>query len=220
MARPSISRAVVRLPASSSKNPARLEFPDDRTIALTESAYDEFLATFTPFSLPLSRGGTALVIPEKRGRGGRYWVARAYEHGAREAAYIGPSPDADALRRADVELSGRFAARLAAETIATIARFGGGSADPPADPPAAIVPDVEADDQPWRAWHAKEMATLQQMLSEIRDENQARGRQISATALGQLVDASIDLFLSYRDRAGLGEREAKRAAVQDVSGSV
>lgn len=122
MARPSISRAVVRLPASSSKNPARLEFPDGKTIKLSDAAYNQFLTTFTPFALPLSRGGTALVIPEKRGRGGRYWVARAYEHGAREAVYVGAKPDADSLRRAQVELSGRLHAQAVSVSLLGLER--------------------------------------------------------------------------------------------------
>ena len=111
MPRPALARPTVRLPAASAKVPAQLVFPDGRVIALDDPEYDVYLTTLMPLGLPLASGALALVIPEKRGRGGRYWVARAYRDGVREAVYVGSRPDAESLRRAQVELNGRFHAR-------------------------------------------------------------------------------------------------------------
>jgi hypothetical protein len=214
-----------------------LEFPDGRSIALSAAAYGQFLATFTPFALPLNRGIMALVIPEKRARGDRYWVARAYEAGIREAAYVGTRPDSEALRRAAVELDGRLTARVIANTVATIARYrpiGPGPVDTrdvssvkvgqlTVEEAGESVEAVSANEPagaevpPWRAWHAEEKAVLEQMGQEIRAINRKLAQDISQAALGQLVDSVIDLFLAYRDTAGLSERQAKAQTIRDIS---
>ena len=231
MGRPSLDRPTVRLLAASAKAPSRLEWPDGRSFSLSEPAFAQFLASFTPFALPLGRGLSALVIPEKRGRGGRYWVARVYQGGIREAVYIGARPDAEALRRAAVELSGRLAAATALETITTIASFG------PATPisPAAVVPepssatgsppDVSAVPETAleRAWAAErvegaaEAAELKRLGGEIDALNRTLGQQINRAALGVLLDSAFELFRTYRDMVGLSERLAQAAAIRDIT---
>jgi hypothetical protein len=48
--------------------------------------------------------GSFLVIAERRKRGGRYWIARAYHLGRRASAYLGREFGEADLRRAAAEL--------------------------------------------------------------------------------------------------------------------
>lgn len=48
--------------------------------------------------------GTYLAIGERRQRGGRYWVARAYRAGRRANAYLGRRPDTAGLQAASAQL--------------------------------------------------------------------------------------------------------------------
>ena len=103
--RPRIQRPTVRgLGASdASARHLRLEFPDGRTVAVGSTAFSAELARLHVFAVEYLLG-SFLVIAERRKRGDRYWIARAYHQGRRASAYLGREfGDAD-LRRAATEL--------------------------------------------------------------------------------------------------------------------
>src|ERR687888_873121 len=103
--RPRIQRPTVRgLGASdASANPLRLEFPSGRTVAVASAAFPVELARLHVFAVDYTLG-SFLVIAERRNRGDRYWIARAYHEGRRASAYLGREFEEADLRRAAAEL--------------------------------------------------------------------------------------------------------------------
>ena len=100
MNRPRIERPVVRDLAVG----GRLELLDGSAIPLDGNEWTKFLATGSVFGVEYPYG-TYLVTCEKRTRGTRYRVARAYWAGRREAVYLGRTPTATILDSAAQKLT-------------------------------------------------------------------------------------------------------------------
>jgi len=109
--RPRIQRPTVRGLGTSdaSANPLRLEFPDGRTVAVASAAFSAELARLHVFAVDYALG-SFLVIAERRKRGDRYWIARAYHEGRRASAYLGREFEEADLRRAAAELVDKLTA--------------------------------------------------------------------------------------------------------------
>ena len=108
MGRPRGKRATVReldsdTPVLELLNGARLELDSDD--------FTDWCADNNTFAVEYELG-TFLVIAEKRARGGRYFIARAYYRGRRSNSYLSTLPSAEQLRNA----AQRFAAKLAPDS--------------------------------------------------------------------------------------------------------
>jgi hypothetical protein len=91
-----------------------LHLPDGARLALDTSAWDAWLAQGLAFDVA-HPAGEFLVASERRGRGGRYWVARRYDRGRRASAYLGAQVGAADLERAAAELATKIEAQAPAE---------------------------------------------------------------------------------------------------------
>lgn len=109
--RPRIQRPTVRGVGASDApaNPLQLETPDGRTIPVASADFVSELSRLRVFAVDYALG-TFLVIAERRKRGDRYWVARAYHQGRRASVYLGRAFDEADLRRAADELVERLGA--------------------------------------------------------------------------------------------------------------
>jgi hypothetical protein len=76
-----------------------MEFADGRSFTLGSDGFGTALDAHRVVAVEYALG-TFLVIAERRTRGDRYWVARAYHHGRRASVYIGREFDAAGVRRA------------------------------------------------------------------------------------------------------------------------
>jgi hypothetical protein len=109
--RPRIQRPTVRgLGASdASAEPLHLELPDGRSVPVASAAFPAELARLHVFAVNYALG-SFLVIAERRKRGNRYWIARAYHEGQRASAYLGREFEEADLRRAAAELVDKLGA--------------------------------------------------------------------------------------------------------------
>lgn len=91
-----------------------LRLPDGKRIALDTSAWNAWLAHALAFDVA-HPAGDFLVVREKRGRGGLYWVARRYDRGRRASVYLGVMIVAVDLEQAGAELAEKIEAQTPAE---------------------------------------------------------------------------------------------------------
>lgn len=106
--RPTIRRPSIRgLADGTSGKPLVLEVLGGRSIEVESDAFLSELVRLqvVVVEYPL---GNFLVIAERRKRGDRYWVARAYFRGTRAAIYLGRTFDEAGIRRAATELAARL----------------------------------------------------------------------------------------------------------------
>lgn len=80
---------------------------DGRSLALDSDAFRSELAALRVLAVEYELG-TFLVIAERRKRGDRYWVARAYHHGRRASVYLGREFDGADVRRASDDLAAKL----------------------------------------------------------------------------------------------------------------
>lgn len=80
---------------------------DGRSLALGSDAFASELPALRVVAVeyPL---GSFLVIAERRKRGDRYWVARAYHQGRRASVYLGREFDEADIRRASDDLAAKL----------------------------------------------------------------------------------------------------------------
>lgn len=109
MGRPRGKRATVR--DLDSDTPV-LELLNGSTIELDSDDFATWCAANNTFAVAYELG-TYLVIAEKRARGGRYFIARAYHRGRRGNSYIGTLPTVEQLRTA----ARHFAEKLAPDSV-------------------------------------------------------------------------------------------------------
>lgn len=81
--------------------------PDGRSIALASGAFQSELDELRVLAVDYALG-SFLVIAERRKRGDRYWVARAYHHGRRSSVYLGREFREADVRRTAAELAAKF----------------------------------------------------------------------------------------------------------------
>lgn len=104
--RPRIIRDYVR---GLDTDAPRVELSAGGQIALDSDEFISWVSRTHSFAVEYDLG-SFLVIAEKRKRGGRYFVARAYQRGKRSSFYVGSRPSASQLRLAADKLFDTFTA--------------------------------------------------------------------------------------------------------------
>lgn len=108
MGRPRSKRATVR--GLDGDKPA-LDLLNGSNIELGSEDFSTWIEKNNTFAVEYELG-TFLVIAEKRARGGRYFIARAYYRGRRASSYVGSLPSSERLRVAAT----RFIDKLAPDS--------------------------------------------------------------------------------------------------------
>ena len=84
-----------------------MNMTDGRSMALASDAFASELAALRVLAVEYELG-SFLVIAERRKRGDRYWVARAYHQGRRASVYLGREFDEGDIRRASDDLAAKL----------------------------------------------------------------------------------------------------------------
>jgi hypothetical protein len=106
--RPHVDRPLIR-GLQGRKGSLSLEFSDGRAaVDVASRAFSTVIADLRVVAVEFELG-TFLIISERRTRGGRYWVARAYHDGRRASVYLGREFGEREVREAADRLTERLA---------------------------------------------------------------------------------------------------------------